>query len=793
MMAFAFKKLRPIFRERGKIKRRVTGRLGETLGGIRIVKAYTRGGARGARVLRQRGRPCSTTSRKSITAVSGVSASADGDLRRRRRPHDPRRRARRSSRADDARRLRDVHLLHRAGGGTARADRLDPHAAQRGLRRSRPHPRDPQARDGGRDDDEQAPLASLRGDVRFEDVFFEYEAGVPVLKDISFEAPAGTTTALVGSSGSGKSTLVSLVLAFNRPLSRDGSSSTAQDLATIRLGDYRAHIGVVLQDNFLFDGTIAENIAYSRPEATRGRDRERRRVAHCDEFVSRFENGYDTVVGERGVKLTGGQRQRVAIARAILADPRILILDEATSSLDSESEAMIQDGLRRLAPGRTTFVIAHRLSTIVSADQILVLEGGRDRRARHPRGTARRRAAATGSSTTASTGSRPIASSTRARTSPRSPRPPSSPWDARSTRGRGCSTPTVSTELLAKIRDIPKVELHLHLEGAIPLPALWELVKKYGGSEEAPTLGALEDEVPLPRLSPLPRDVDVEERLSPRVRRLHLSRRRGGRGSRSPEHPLRRGVPLPGRLRHAARSRRAAGDRGGTRRGLDAHRDRIEVKLIADLDSRLRARARHGWLRELARRSPMEIVGIGIGGSEHAFPPEPYARRLRGSSAARASDDGPRRRRRREPRASGGRFARSSVDRIGHGTRAVEDPELVRYLKEKRVSRSRCAPCRTSAPASSEASREHPIRTVLRRRAARLRQHRRPEDVRTLARGRVSRARRAPSGFTPRGGEATRPKTPSTRPGPTRRRKRPALRRARSFGLESSHERPLNR
>jgi len=225
------------------------------------------------------------------------------------------------------------------------------------------------------DDAEREPLPEIRGDVRFEDVSFEYNPGVPVLKHVTFHAPAGATTALVGSSGSGKSTLISLVMTFNRPLSGtiyiDG-----RDLASVRLRDFRGNLGVVLQDNFLFDGTIAENIAFARPHASREEIEAVARIAHCDEFVREFESGYDTVVGERGVKLSGGQRQRIAIARAILADPRILILDEATSSLDSESEAMIQDGLRRLRHGRTTFVIAHRLSTIRSADQIIVLEHG---------------------------------------------------------------------------------------------------------------------------------------------------------------------------------------------------------------------------------------------------------------------------------------------------------------------------------------------------------------------------------------------------------------------------------
>jgi len=226
------------------------------------------------------------------------------------------------------------------------------------------------------DDADRQPMGEVAGQVEFEDVTFEYVQDVPVLKEVSFEAPAGTTTALVGPSGSGKSTLIALVMAFSRPLSGrvrvDG-----QDLARVRLGDYRRALGAVLQDNFLFDGTIRENIAFSKPGATDAEVRQAAAIAHCDEFVSRFAAGYDTIVGERGVKLSGGQRQRVAIARAILADPRILILDEATSSLDSESEALIRDGLRSLRHGRTTFVIAHRLSTIRSADQILVLDEGR--------------------------------------------------------------------------------------------------------------------------------------------------------------------------------------------------------------------------------------------------------------------------------------------------------------------------------------------------------------------------------------------------------------------------------
>ncbi len=198
---------------------------------------------------------------------------------------------------------------------------------------------------------------------------------MPVLKGVSFHSEAGTTTALVGSSGSGKSTILSLVLNFIQPtagkIKIDG-----KDLQQVRLRDYRRQLGVVLQDNFLFDGTVLQNIRFSNPEASLEDIKAVCKIANADEFIEKFPDGYDTVVGERGVKLSGGQRQRIAIARALLANPRILILDEATSSLDSESEALIQEGLFHLRQGRTTFVIAHRLSTIRSADQILVVESG---------------------------------------------------------------------------------------------------------------------------------------------------------------------------------------------------------------------------------------------------------------------------------------------------------------------------------------------------------------------------------------------------------------------------------
>jgi subfamily B ATP-binding cassette protein MsbA len=220
-----------------------------------------------------------------------------------------------------------------------------------------------------------AVLGPVQGEVVFEDVRFAYGEGKEVLHGISFRAVPGTVTALVGPSGSGKSTIIGLVAAFQSPTSGrvivDGS-----DLSTVRLDSFRSQLGVVLQESFLFDGTIRENVAFSRPSATTEEVLAACRIARVDEFAEAFEKGYETVVGERGVKLSGGQRQRVSIARALLAEPRILILDEATSSLDSESEALIQEGLSVLLKGRTTFVIAHRLSTIRRADQILVVEGG---------------------------------------------------------------------------------------------------------------------------------------------------------------------------------------------------------------------------------------------------------------------------------------------------------------------------------------------------------------------------------------------------------------------------------
>jgi ABC-type multidrug transport system fused ATPase/permease subunit len=219
-------------------------------------------------------------------------------------------------------------------------------------------------------------MPPIKGTVRFDNVEFAYEPEKPVLHGIGFLAEPGTVTALVGSSGSGKSTIISLICAFHSPTA--GSVLVdGVDLAHVDLNTYRSQLGVVLQDSFLFDGTIRENILFSRPDATEEQFLFACRTARVDEFAERFPDAYDTIVGERGVKLSGGQRQRLSIARALLAEPRILILDEATSSLDSESEAMIQAGLNQLMQGRTTFVIAHRLSTIRRAEQILVVEQGR--------------------------------------------------------------------------------------------------------------------------------------------------------------------------------------------------------------------------------------------------------------------------------------------------------------------------------------------------------------------------------------------------------------------------------
>jgi subfamily B ATP-binding cassette protein MsbA len=373
-MSIAFKKLRPIFRKRGEINAEVTGRLNETLGGVRLVKTYVaeerEEGVFSEGVDRLFKNIASTiTGSSAMAAISTVIVGGIG-----------------------------VMILTVGGrailAGTMTTGELFSYVLYVGVMVApliqisnigtqiteafagldRIH----ELRAVHTEDEEDAArraIDGLAGEVVFDDVWFAYKPDTPVLKGVSFRAPAGTTTALVGPSGSGKSTLIGLVMAFYRPL-RGRVLVDGQDLTDLKLRDYRTYLGVVMQDNFLFDGTIRENIAFSHPSATDDRIRQAARIAHCDEFIERFDQQYDTIVGERGVKLSGGQRQRVGIARAILADPRVLILDEATSSLDSEAEALIQDGLRVLRKGRTTFVIAHRLSTIRSADQILVLDQG---------------------------------------------------------------------------------------------------------------------------------------------------------------------------------------------------------------------------------------------------------------------------------------------------------------------------------------------------------------------------------------------------------------------------------
>jgi ABC-type multidrug transport system fused ATPase/permease subunit len=371
----AFGKIRPIFRERGKINAEVTGRLTESLGGVRVIKGY-HAEEREAKVFAGGVQRLLDNVIKSLTAMSlmGLSATvlmgivgaivmfvgareiASGQMT-----------------------LGDfmsytallafliAPVVQIVSIGTQLTEAFAGLERTREVLRERPEDLDPRR---------IVALGPVRGEVEFEHVGFSYDKDKPVLFDVSFRSEPGTVTALVGSSGSGKSTIISLIAAFHVPI--EGQVTVdGIDLSTVRLDTYRTQLGVVLQDTFLFDGTIEENIAFARPDATKVQILDACRIARVDEFAENFEKKYDTIVGERGVKLSGGQRQRVSIARAILADPRILILDEATSSLDSESEALIQEGLKYLMKGRTTFVIAHRLSTIRRADQILVVESGR--------------------------------------------------------------------------------------------------------------------------------------------------------------------------------------------------------------------------------------------------------------------------------------------------------------------------------------------------------------------------------------------------------------------------------
>jgi len=374
MLQYAFKTIRPIFRERGKINAEVTGRLTESLGGVRVIKGY-HAEEREANVFSTGVERLLENVMKTLTMTSVLGAASTtvlglvsglvmwfgghsvlngtwtvGDYF--------------SYNMFLAFMIAPVFQVVNIGTQLTEAfaglDRTNEIMSELEENQS-----------AGR----TAKMPPIEGKVRFDDVEFSYTPEKPVLHGISFEAKPGTVTALVGSSGSGKSTIISLVCAFHTP-SKGAVLVDGIDLATVDLNTFRSQLGVVLQDSFLFDGSIRENIMFSRPEATEEQFLFACRTARVDEFAERFPDAYETIVGERGVKLSGGQRQRLSIARALLAEPRILILDEATSSLDSESEAMIQAGLNQLMQGRTTFVIAHRLSTIRRADQILVVEGG---------------------------------------------------------------------------------------------------------------------------------------------------------------------------------------------------------------------------------------------------------------------------------------------------------------------------------------------------------------------------------------------------------------------------------
>ncbi len=371
----AFSKVRPIFRERGKITSEVSGRLTESLSGIRVVKGYHAEereeqvfAAGAARILENVFK--SLTAVSTVTVASAVLMGLVGALV-----------MFLGTRQILAGELTlggfvtftvflgflIAPMVQVANIGTQLTE------AFAGLERTREVLREKREDD---DPERTLEIGPIHGDVRFEHVTFSYEKGKPVLHDLSFASSAGTVTALVGPSGSGKSTIIGLIAAFHRPdegvVLVDGT-----DLSKVKLSSYRTQLGVVLQETFLFDGSIRENVAFAKPEATEEEVLAACRMARVDEFAEKMEKQYNTIVGERGVKLSGGQRQRVSIARALLANPRILILDEATSSLDSESEALIQEALERLMKGRTTFVIAHRLSTIRKSDQILVVEEGR--------------------------------------------------------------------------------------------------------------------------------------------------------------------------------------------------------------------------------------------------------------------------------------------------------------------------------------------------------------------------------------------------------------------------------
>jgi ABC-type multidrug transport system fused ATPase/permease subunit len=371
----AFAILRPIFRERSKINAEVTGRLTESLGGVRVIKGY-HAEEREEKVFAMGVHRLLDNVMRTLTATSVMSLSASvllgsvGAVTMYVGAHQ----IAAGTLTPGGFFLYTMMLgflvapiMQIVGIGTQLTEALAGLERTQEIMRERPEDQDPRR---------NIALADIRGTVEFDDVSFSYDGIHEVLHDISFRAEPGTVTALVGSSGSGKSTTIGLISAFYVP-TKGKILVDGTDLSTVRLDSYRTRLGVVLQESFLFDGTIRENVLFSRPDASEEEFLRACRIARVDEFAESFADRYDTVVGERGVKLSGGQRQRISIARAILAEPRILILDEATSSLDSESEQMIQHGLSYLMQGRTTFVIAHRLSTIRRADQILVMEQGR--------------------------------------------------------------------------------------------------------------------------------------------------------------------------------------------------------------------------------------------------------------------------------------------------------------------------------------------------------------------------------------------------------------------------------
>ena len=371
----AFGVVRPIFRERSKINAEVSGRLTESLGGVRVVKGYHAEEREHAVFAGGVQRMLSNVLRTlTATSMMGLSSSVLLGIIGALVMFVGARQILAGTLTLGSFFTYTMFLGFMAAPvfsvvqiGTQLNEAIAGLERTREILNERPEDEDPRR---------AIFLPHVEGRIEFRQVNFEYESGKPVLEEVSFQSNPGTVTALVGSSGSGKSTIIGLVAAFYVPKSGEVLIDGV-DLSTVRLDSYRTHLGMVLQDSFLFDGTIRENIAFSRPEATTEEILRAGRIARVDEFAERFQDGYDTLIGERGVKLSGGQRQRVSIARAILAEPRILILDEATSSLDSESEQLIQEGLSYLLQGRTTFVIAHRLSTIRRAHQILVVEAGK--------------------------------------------------------------------------------------------------------------------------------------------------------------------------------------------------------------------------------------------------------------------------------------------------------------------------------------------------------------------------------------------------------------------------------